>query len=75
MGKIEISSNFVRIYGITEREKEVIELLLSGLSIKEISGKLDRSFKMVNNHIYNIYRKTKISSKLELLNLVKENKI
>lgn len=75
IGPIEISSHFISIYEITEREKEVILLLLSGLSIKEISGKLNRSFKTVNNHIYNIYQKARVSSKLELLNVIKENKI
>lgn len=73
MEPIEISESFVQKYAITPREKEVIELLLSGLSIKEISAKLDRSFKTMNNHIYNIYQKTQVSSKLELLNVIKEN--
>ncbi len=71
-GPIEISGHFINKFAITGREKEVIELLLSGLFIKEISAKLGRSFKTVNNHIYNIYRKTSVSSKLELLNLIKE---
>jgi len=75
MDRVEISDHFVKKYAITNREKEIIEFLLSGLSIKEISGKLDRSFKTVNNHIYNIYKKTDVSSKLELLNLIKENSI
>jgi DNA-binding CsgD family transcriptional regulator len=75
MDRVEISGHFVKKYAVTNREKEIIELLLSGLSIKEISGKLDRSFKTVNNHIYNIYKKTDVSSKMELLNLVKENRL
>ncbi|OHD10252.1 MAG: hypothetical protein A2086_00630 [Spirochaetes bacterium GWD1_27_9] len=75
MDKIEITDYFINKYSITDREKEIIELILTGLSIKEISGKLDRSFKTVNNHIYNIYRKTNISSKIELLNLIKENMV
>ncbi len=75
MERIEISEVFVRKFGITDRETEIIALLLSGLSIKEISAKLDRSFKTVNNHIYNIYQKTGAGNKLELLNLIKENQI
>jgi DNA-binding CsgD family transcriptional regulator len=75
MDRIEISDGFIKKYRITDREKEIIELLLTGLSIKEISGKLDRSFKTVNNHIYNIYQKTGAGNKLELLNLIKENQI
>jgi len=75
MDSIMLSAVFLNKYGITQREKEVIELLLGGLSIKEISAKLDRSFKTINNHIYNIYQKTGVGSKLELLNLIKENQI
>ncbi len=75
MEQIEISEGFIRKYGITGRETEIIGLLLSGLSIKEISAKLDRSFKTVNNHIYNIYQKTGAGNKLELLNLIKESRI
>lgn len=75
MGPIEVMPLFINKYAITRREKEVIELLLSGLSIKEIGAKLDRSFKTVNNHIYNIYQKTGVGNKIELLNLVKENQI
>ncbi len=75
MDKIVMSRYFIEKFSITEREKEVIYLLLSGLSIKEIGARLNRSFKTVNNHIYNIYSKANISSKLELLNLIKEYKI
>ncbi len=75
MEQVEVSDSFLKKFGITSREKEVMELLLSGLSIKEISAKLDRSFKTVNNHIYNIYKKTNVSSKMELLNLVRENRL
>ncbi|MDA3846098.1 MAG: helix-turn-helix transcriptional regulator [Vallitaleaceae bacterium] len=73
--EIIISDYFVEKYHITVREKEIIELMLSGLSIKEIGGKIDRAFKTVNNHLYNIYRKTDVTSKMELLNLIKENSI
>jgi DNA-binding NarL/FixJ family response regulator len=71
-GPMIVSDRFAEKYGITDREKEVIELLLSGAAIKQIAGELDRSFKTVNNHIYNIYRKTHVSSKMELLNVIQK---
>ena len=74
MDTITVSASFVNKYAITNREKEVIGLLLRGLSIKEVAAKMDRSFKTVNNHIYNIYQKTGAGNKIELLNLVKENR-
>ncbi|NPV00475.1 MAG: helix-turn-helix transcriptional regulator [Brevinematales bacterium] len=75
MEKIEIGGSFMEKYSLTAREKEIIELLLSGLSIKEISAKLFRSFKTVNNHIYNIYQKTGSGNKMELLNLIKDHSL
>lgn len=75
MDTIEVTASFVNKYAITNREKEVIALLLKGLSIKEVAAALDRSFKTVNNHIYNIYQKTGAGNKIELLNLIKENSI
>ena len=73
--RVGIGEGFVTKYGITAREKDVIELLLGGYAIKQIASELDCSFKTVNNHIYNIYRKTGVTSKMELLNCVKETGI
>ncbi len=71
--RFDLNDRFINNFGITDREKEVIELLIGGNSIKEISGKLNRSFKTINNHIYNIYQKARVSSKLELLNVIRDN--
>jgi|GEM_PF-4871632 len=75
MDAITVSDSFVTKYAITPREREVIQLLLQGLSIKEVAAALDRSFKTINNHIYNIYQKTGAGNKIELLNRIKENSI
>lgn len=72
--QIEINEHFCEKFAITSREKEVIGLLLNGLSIKEISGKLDRSLKTIDTHVYNIYQKTGVHSKMELLNIIKDIK-
>lgn len=74
INQIEISDHFCEKFAITPREKEVIGLLLNGLSIKEISDKLDRSLKTIGTHIYNIYQKTGVHSKIELLNIIRDIK-
>ncbi len=56
-------------YGITNREKEIIQLIFSGKSNKEIGEILYISVKTVKYHIYNIYRKLKIKNRIELVNL------
>ncbi len=58
------------IYHITDREYEIIQLIRQGLMSKEISQKLQISTSTVNNHISNIYNKTNVSSRIELLNLL-----
>ena len=49
------------------REKEVLELLLKGLSFRDISNELHISISGVKHHSQNIYRKLGIQSRTELL--------
>jgi DNA-binding CsgD family transcriptional regulator len=56
-------------YGITNREKEIIQLIFSGKSNKEIGDILFISVKTVKYHVYNVYRKLKIKNRIELINL------
>ena len=56
-------------FGLSDREKEIIELLNSGLAGKEIAYQLKIKSVTVKNHIYNIYQKTGVKGRVELLNL------
>lgn len=51
---------------ITVREKDVLKLLLSGFSNKEIAGKLSLSAETIKVHRRNIYTKLNIKSQSEL---------
>lgn len=51
---------------ITTREKDVLKLLLSGFSNKEIAGKLSLSTETIKVHRRNIYAKLNIKSQPEL---------
>jgi DNA-binding NarL/FixJ family response regulator len=51
---------------ITEREKEILGLLMKGLSYKEIAGTIFVSIETLNTHIKNIYRKLNVHSRSEL---------
>ncbi|WP_260958699.1 helix-turn-helix transcriptional regulator [Pseudomonas citri] len=51
---------------ITTREKDVLKLLLSGFSNKEIAGKLSLSAETIKVHRRNIYGKLNIRSQSEL---------
>jgi DNA-binding NarL/FixJ family response regulator len=55
-------------YAITKREKEILLLLDKGGSYNTIADSLFISPKTVRKHIYNIYGKLKVSSKIEAVN-------
>lgn len=59
-------------YHITKREFSVIELISKGLTNKEISSQLNISVNTVNNHVANIFTKTEVRSRIDLLNLIRE---
>ena len=63
---------FTNIYSISAREKEIIELLMNGLSYKEIGDKLFISFQTVKTHLKNIYKKVNVKNKMELSRLIKK---
>lgn len=54
---------------LSNKEKEVLSLILEGLSTQEISSKLFISINTVKTHITNIYRKLKIKGRKDLLKL------
>ncbi len=53
--------------GYTEREREIVPLLLDGLSNDQIAERLFISAHTVKNHVTAIYRKAGVSNRLELL--------
>lgn len=55
---------------LTNREKEIVDYVVIGLSYKEIGEKLFISANTVKNHVYNIYKKVNVKNKVELINLV-----
>ena len=59
-------------FHITEREFEVILQIKNGLTNKEIAYNLNISVNTVNNHIANIFSKTGVRSRIDLLNLLQE---
>lgn len=56
--------------GISEREKEIILLVASGLDNREIGKRLFISPKTVKNHMTSIYAKTGAKNRVQLVNLL-----
>ena len=63
-------SDIYRTQDITEREKEIIELIRLGKSNREIHETLFISLQTVKNNIYNIYQKLNVRNRVELTILI-----
>ena len=50
-------------YGLTNREKEILKLLVEGLSKKQIATKIFLSYHTVDTHIRNIYQKLEVHTR------------
>ena len=50
-------------YGLTEREKKILELMAKGLIKKEIADQLDLSYHTVDTHLRNIYTKLHVHTR------------
>jgi DNA-binding NarL/FixJ family response regulator len=61
-----------RMYMLTPRECEVTQLVCEGEKYKDIAEKLFISERTVTKHVQNIFRKTEVTSKIELLNKLGE---
>ena len=51
---------------LTDREKQILELLVKGYSYKEIAASINISVETLNTHVKNIYRKLNVHSRGEL---------
>ena len=49
-------------YGLTDREREILELMVQGLIKKEIADRLGLSFHTVDSHLRNIYNKLQVNT-------------
>ncbi|ADK14809.1 MULTISPECIES: helix-turn-helix domain-containing protein [Clostridium] len=69
----KLTDYFKQKYDITEKQGEIIELIMEGVTYKQIAEKLFISPKTVDNHIQNIYKKLNVNSKMQLSNFIRSN--
>lgn len=68
--KNAIDDKTIDRYKITDRELTVIKLVCEGLTNKEIAANLNISVNTVNNHVANVFEKTGVRSRVELLRIL-----
>jgi len=56
-------------FDLTSREREILQLLVEGLSYKEIGSHLDISANTAKKHVINIYNKLHVNSRAQALHL------
>ncbi|GEN23802.1 helix-turn-helix transcriptional regulator [Halomonas cupida] len=59
--------------GLTQREMEIIGLLGSGASNMEIAERLCVSEHTVKSHLYNVFKKIRVSNRLQAVNWARQN--
>lgn len=58
---------FSAAYGLTEREQEILKLVLDGKSQQEICDQLVIALGTVKTHIHNVYHKTEVTKRNQLV--------
>lgn len=58
---------------LTEREMEILQLIVGGYKNKEIAEKLNISYSTVINHTYNIYRKLDVNNRAGAIRYALDN--
>jgi len=70
--KAQEGSEALDRYGITPREREIIGLICAGRTNQEIADQLFISLATVKDHNHNIFRKTGVRNRVELVNLFRQ---
>lgn len=63
--------NLEEDYNLTEREKDILHLLIDGLEYKEIAQKLGISPNTVRNNVTKIYSKLHVTSRMQAAKVIK----
>jgi DNA-binding CsgD family transcriptional regulator len=66
-----LSDNFCKRYQLTDREKDIVEVMMLGKSNKEIADTLFISIRTVGAYLQNVYKKTNAPNRFALYSLIK----
>ena len=63
----ELSGRYVKKFGLTKRETEVLQLLCRGCGNDEISERFGISRSTLNKHLHNLYHKLEVKNRVQLI--------
>ena len=67
-----LTKNANNSFGITNKELQILELVLSGLTNKQISEKLQKSKRTIETHRFNLMRKLGVNNLMDLAKKAQE---
>lgn len=70
----QLSESFMKKYGITDREHEIIQRVIQGESNAKIASQLFISLSTVKTHLHNIYKKIGVDSRYDLLARIRSDR-
>jgi DNA-binding CsgD family transcriptional regulator len=59
-------------YKLTDREIEIVQLMIQGLSNKEIGAAVNLTENTIKSHVMHVFNKLNVSSRVEMINLLTE---
>lgn len=62
------SRNTPRLSELSERENEVLQMMATGMSVKEVADKMALSRHTITKHLRNIYTKLHVNNRMEAVN-------
>jgi DNA-binding NarL/FixJ family response regulator len=60
---------------LTQREREIVRLIVEGASNKEVASSLNISERTVKGHLSNVFQKLGVADRLKLVLFVREGKV
>jgi DNA-binding CsgD family transcriptional regulator len=72
--KGNLTDYFKTKYATTGREDEIVQQALLGKTYNEIADTLCISVRTVESHLYNIFQKTGVKNRVQLINLIASNR-
>jgi DNA-binding CsgD family transcriptional regulator len=64
--RADLRSLFLAVHGLTQRERELTELLIEGADLQDVATTLNLSIHTVRSHVKAIFAKVDVSSRAEL---------
>jgi DNA-binding CsgD family transcriptional regulator len=71
----QLDPTLIPPFGLTEREKEVLNLFVEGLTYIQIARQLNISWSTVKSHRTHIYRKLGVNNRVQAVRLMLEQSL